>query len=137
MKAHVLDANALYRFLRNGPGAELVEDVFKGARRANAAVLMSVINWGEVHYSITRSSGIVAADAALRELENLPIAVLPADIEQTRTAAILKSSFGLPYADCFAAALSGKTGVLITAETKDFSRIPWLQLLPLPAQKRT
>ena len=32
MKSHVLDANALYRFLMDQPGADLVEGLFKRAR---------------------------------------------------------------------------------------------------------
>ena len=64
MKTHVLDANALYRFLQNGPGADLVEQLFKVARSASSMVSMSVINWGEVYYTITREAGIAAADSA-------------------------------------------------------------------------
>ena len=135
MKTHVLDANALYRFLQNGPGADIVEQLFKEANRARTPVLMSVVNWGEVHYTITRDSGIAAANAALKQLENLPVAVLMAEMEQTRSAAVLKASYGLPYADCFAAALTGQSGVLVTADVKDFARIPWLQILALPVHR--
>src|SRR5579872_1993289 len=124
MKTHVLDANAIYVFLRNGPGAELVEDVFKAARQANSSALMSVINWGEVYYTLTKRSGLVSANAALRQLDNLPLSILSVDMEQTRVAASLKSSFGLPYVDCFAAALAGRSGVVVTADTKDFRRVP-------------
>lgn len=135
MKPHVLDANAVYRFLRNGPGVELVDKVLKAARHANTQVLMSVINWGEVYYSLTKRSGSALAQTALRQLDDLPLAILTADTEQTRAAAGLKSAFGLPYADCFAAALAGRQGVVVTADTKDFRRIPWLQILELPPQR--
>ena len=40
MKGHVLDANALYRFLMNQPGAEVVEGLLKRARDADAALAM-------------------------------------------------------------------------------------------------
>ena len=135
MKTHVLDANALYRFLQNGPGADLVEQLFKVARSASSMVLMSVINWGEVYYTITREAGIAAADLTHRKIDHLPLAVLTADMQQTKAAAGLKASYGLPYADCFAAALAGKAGVVVTADTKDFARIPWLQILALPSHK--
>lgn len=135
MNAHVLDANAVYRFLRNGPGAELVEQVFKAARHSDTTVLMSVINWGEVYYTLTKRIGLADATIALRELDHLPLAILEANLEQTRVAAGLKSAFGLPYADCFAAALAGRDGVVVTADTKDFRRIPWLQVLELPAHR--
>ncbi len=58
MKGHVLDANALYRFLMDQPGADLVEDLFKRARDSKTTLLMSVINWGEVYYNIAMKRGI-------------------------------------------------------------------------------
>lgn len=135
MKTHVLDANALYRYLTNGDGAEQVEKLLEQAVAAGSVALMSVVNWGEVHYTLSRKIGIPEADAILQSLEQLPITIIDLDKQQTRSAAILKSSFGLPYADCFAAALAGRTGVLVTADTKDFNRIPWLSTLPLPAHR--
>jgi predicted nucleic acid-binding protein len=132
MKTHVLDANALYRFLHRGPGFETVRLIFKEARRAETDVLISVINWGEVHYTIVRQLGIKSATASLREVQELPLKILDADLHQTRLAAELKASYGLPYADCFAAALTGKAGMLVTADIKDFKKIPWLQLTSLP-----
>jgi predicted nucleic acid-binding protein len=136
MKTHVLDANALYRFLRNGNGADQVEILFKTALSAGSQVLMSVINWGEVHYTLTRQIGISKTDSTLQALNRLPLVIVRADIHQTRAAAILKSSFGLPYADCFAAALTARTtGVLVTADVKDFARVPWLETMGLPAHK--
>lgn len=135
MKSHVLDANAVYRFLRNGPGVDLVDQVFKAARHTNTRVLMSVINWGEVYYSLTKRGSLALAQSALSQLDNLPLSIVSVDIEQTRAAAGLKATFGLPYADCFAAVLAGKGGVVVTSDTKDFRRVPWLQLLELPAHK--
>jgi len=41
----------------------------------------------------------------------------------------------LPYADCFAAALTGKGNILVTADVKDFKKISWLQILPLPQHR--
>lgn len=135
MKTHVLDANALYRYLTNGDGADQVERLLEQTVAAGSVALMSVVNWGEVHYTLSRKVGIAEADVILQSLEQLPITIVALDKQQTRAAAILKSSFGLPYADCFAAALTGRTGVLVTADAKDFNRIPWLSTLPLPAHR--
>lgn len=135
MKTHVLDANAIHRFLRNGPGAEIVEEVFKEARHSNTMVLMSVINWGEVHYTFMKEIGMSAAKAALRQLDNLPVTLLGVDMEQVLVAAALKASYGLSYVDCFAAGLAGKNGVIVTSDLKAFSRIPWLQIRALPPRK--
>jgi len=58
VKVHVLDANALYRFLMGGPGADTVNRLFKEARDAEQPLHMSVINWGEVYYTIAKAEGL-------------------------------------------------------------------------------
>jgi len=135
MKTHVLDANALFRFLVNGPGAERVEALFKAAREERSAILMSVVNWGEVYYSLARRIGIAKTDATLEAVALLPLSVVTVGMEQARAASILKSSFGLPYADCFAASLAGRSGVVVTSDAKDFARVPWLSTMALPSHK--
>jgi predicted nucleic acid-binding protein len=54
----------------------------------------------------------------------------------TTRAAQLKAGHGLPYADCFAAATAADDAVLVTADMKDFKKIPGLQVLPLPEHKK-
>ena len=132
MKGHVLDANALYRFLMNQPGAEIVEGLFKRARDADSALMISVINWGEVYYNIARRRGLPEAREFMGRVRLLPVRVVNADEAITEAAAQLKAGHGLPYADCFAAAIAGRANVLVTADVKDFMRIPWLKVLALP-----
>ncbi len=135
MKRHVLDANALYRFLMDQPGADVVEELLKRARDARTTLLLSVINWGEVYYSLASKRGFKEAQAYMAQVRLLPLSIVNADESITEIAAQFKSGYGLPYADCFAAALTGKTNVLVTADGKDFKKVPWLQLLPLPPHK--
>ena len=136
MKRHVLDASALYRFLMDQPGADVVEALFKNARDSSPSVLISVINWGEVYYNVAKKQGFKEAREFLGEVRLLPLTVIDADTAITETAAQLKAGYGLPYADCFAAAIAGKTNILVTSDVKDFKKIPWLQLLALPQHKR-
>jgi predicted nucleic acid-binding protein len=135
MKGHVLDANALYRFLMNQPGADIVEALFKRARDSKTTLLISVINWGEVYYNIARKRGFEVARGFMAQVSLLPLNIISADEPITEAAAQLKAGYGLPYADCFAAAITGKTNILLTADVKDFKKISWLQLLPLPQHK--
>jgi predicted nucleic acid-binding protein len=132
MKRHVLDANAFYRFLRDEPGADIVEQVLNGALQRNQPVLMSVVNWGEVFYTVARHLGYKQANLAIRTAERPPIILVDVDREQAEAAGRIRAGYGLPYADCFAAVLAGKNGVLVTADVKDFKRVPWLRMLPLP-----
>lgn len=136
MKAYVLDANALYRFLTGGPGADTVNRLFKEARDAEQPLRMSVINWGEVYYTIAKGEGFVETSRIMNRVKLLPLAVLDAGEAVTTRAAELKAGHGLPYADCFAAATAAKDEILVTSDVKDFKKIPGLRLLPLPEHKK-
>jgi len=135
MKVHVLDANALYRFLTGGPGADIVNDLLKAARDAEEPLRMSVINWGEVYYTIAKSQGFDETARIMNRVRVLPVSVLGAGEAVTTKAAQLKAGYGLPYADCFAAATAGREFILVTSDAKDFRKVPGLHVLPLPEHK--
>jgi predicted nucleic acid-binding protein len=132
MKVHVLDANALYRFLTGGPGADIVNRLFKEARDSDQPLHMSVINWGEVYYTIAKAEGFVETARIMDRVKLLPLAIFEAGEAVTAKAAQLKAGHGLPYADCFAAATMEKEQVLVTSDAKDFKKIKGLQMLLLP-----
>ncbi len=135
MKTHVLDASALYRFLTGGPGADVVSGLFRDGRDAEQPLRMSVINWGEVYYTIARAQGFQEADRIMDRVRMLPLEILDAEESVTTKAARLKAGHGLPYADCFAAATAATGNVLVTSDVKDFKKIPGLQILALPEHK--
>jgi predicted nucleic acid-binding protein len=135
MKAHVLDANALYRFLTGGPGADTVNRLFKEARDAEQPLRMSVINWGEVCYTIAKAEGFAETARIMNRVRLLPLAILDADEVVTTKAAKFKAGHGLPYADCFAAATTAGDEILVTSDAKDFKKIPGLHILALPEHK--
>lgn len=136
MKVHVLDANALYRFLTGGAGADIVSRLFREARDAEQPLRMSVVNWGEVYYTIARAQGFAETARVMDRVRMLPLALLDADEPTTTRAAQLKAGHGLPYADCFAAAAVSREDVLVTSDAKDFKKIPGLHLLALPEHKK-
>ncbi len=67
---------------------------------------MSVINLGEVWYSIARGYSGETADRKLREIRQMAIEIVDADWRLTRQAAAFKAKGKIAYADCFAAALA-------------------------------
>jgi predicted nucleic acid-binding protein len=135
MKLHVLDANALYRYLIDGPGADIVARLFREARDAEQPLRMSVVNWGEVYYTIARTKGLPATSQIMERVKMLPLKILDADELVTTRAARLKAAHGLHYADCFAAATVEAGSILATADAKDFRKIPGLRILALPEHK--
>ncbi len=78
---------------------------------------MSVISWGEIYYSLWRIHGEQAANEKLEQIDRLPIQIIAVDMPTTKRAATLKATRGLPYADCFVAALaSSRRGAIVTAD---------------------
>ena len=122
MKTYVLDASALMTFFENRAGADKVEALLVGAADAERPLAMSVVNWGEVYYSIWRAHGEQAAIAKLRAIAQLPIQVFDVDMEMAKQAASLRAQHNLPYADCFAAALAQSRKATVVTSDKDFER---------------
>jgi predicted nucleic acid-binding protein len=136
MRANVLDANALYRFLTNGPGADVVAETFRQAATAATPVMMSVINFGEVYYTVAKHIGLAKADKLLSDaVEKIGLNIVDVNREAATRAARLKVQYGLPYADAFAAQVAGNRHVLVTSDYDHFKRVPKLRMLKLPAGK--
>lgn len=65
----------------------------------------------------------------------MPLAILDVGESVTTRAAKLKAGHGLPYADCFAAAIVEPGKVIVTADAKGFRKIQGIQVLSLPPRK--
>ncbi len=123
MKRIVLDASAVMTFSANRPGAEKVEQLIQLALDGKRELLMCVVNWGEVYYSVWRDQGPGFARHILAQIAQLPIHLVPADVELTRTAAELRAEHKLPYVDAFAAALALLRKATLTTSDKDFASV--------------
>ena len=134
MRQHVLDANALYRYLTDGDGANTVRDVFKRAAAGESPpVMMSLVNWGEVFYTLVRHIGFHKAERLLNDFrEKVQVQLMCVEREDAECAARIKARHNLPYADAYAAALAGNERVLVTADVDHFARVPKLRILKLP-----
>jgi predicted nucleic acid-binding protein len=123
VKRVVLDASALMTFFEGRPGAEKVKEIFAAAAEGKRELLMSVVNWGEVYYSIWHDRGAEDAQKALAYIAQLPIEVVPADTAQAKLAGEFKARYKLPYADGFAAALARLSKATIATADADFAAV--------------
>jgi len=123
MKRIVLDASALMTFFENRPGAEKVEQLIQLDFDGKRELLMCAVNWGEVYYSVWRDQGPGFARNILTQIAQLPIHLVPADVELARHAAEFKANFNLPYVDCFAAALAAARKASLATSDRDFSHV--------------
>lgn len=123
MKRVVLDASAVMTFFENRPGADKVEELITLAIAGKRELMMSVVNWGEVYYSVWRAHGQQKAKQIAAEAGQLPIEVVDADFEITKLAASFHAEHKLPYADCFAAALGKLHKAVVVTSDRDFSLV--------------
>jgi predicted nucleic acid-binding protein len=107
-KPRVLDSWAMLAFFQNEPAADQVEKIINEAHAAGADLMMSVVNVGELWYTVARTHSAKQADSIIAELRTLKIAFIDADWEVTQQAAAFKAKGKIAYADCFAAAVARK-----------------------------
>ena len=119
MAIKVLDSWALMAYFMDQSGAEQVERLLLKAARDRHPLLLSVINWGEIYYSVMRADSQKAAEQVASEIAGLPIELVPVNenLEMVRQAAVFKANKKMSYADCFAAALAKiKNAELVTGD---------------------
>jgi predicted nucleic acid-binding protein len=135
MATMVLDAHALMVLFNDEPGAGEVERILLKAESGSPKLLMSVVNWGEIYYSILRGASQEMAETKAHEIAGMQIELVPVDADDlglVRQAAAFKATRKMSYADCFAAALAKiKNAELVTGdrEFKQLARdvkIHWL-----------
>jgi ribonuclease VapC len=136
MATMVLDSHALMVLFNDEPGADEVERILLKAESGSPKLLMSVVNWGEIYYSILRGASQEMAETKAHEIAGMQIDLVPVDandLELVRQAAAFKATRKVSYADCFAAALAKiKSAELVTGDREfkvvegDLKKIRWL-----------
>ena len=128
----VLDSWALLAYFEGEERGSKVNGLLKEAAEKEKNILISVVNWGEVLYVIEGRYGENKRNEIEHLMRQMHLEVIDANRELTREAAHLKATEKLPYADCFAAALTKtKSATLVTGD-KDFKhlegelKISWL-----------
>src|SRR5258708_8224038 len=135
MATMVLDAHALMVLFNDEPGADEVEKILLKAESGSPKLLMSVVNWGEIYYSILRGASQEMAETKAHEIAGMQIELVPVDaddLELVRQTAAFKATRKISYAACFAAALAHlKNAELVTGDREfkplpRYMKIPWL-----------
>ena len=106
MAVKILDSWVLMALFHEEPAADEVEKLLSQAAADRHRLLMSMVNWGEIYYSVMRGASPEKAEQKAREIAAMPIEIVPADLHQTHQAAIFKATRKMSYADCFGAALA-------------------------------
>ena len=118
-KAYVLDSWAVIAFLEDEPSAPQIADLIASSHEEDIPLYMTVVNVGEVWYTIAREISEDDANASIKELRDLRIQFENVDWELTQEAARIKSQHKMSYADCYAAALAKlKKADLVTGDNE-------------------
>jgi uncharacterized protein len=131
-RAYVLDTWAVIAYLEDEPSGEQVEDLIATAHEEQIPIYMSVVNVGEIWYTVAREVSEEEANASVKLLRDLRIQFEDVDWTLTQEAARFKSQNKMSYADAFAAALAKvKKADLVTGDTEFKSleseiKISWL-----------
>ena len=119
----IFDSYTFLVFFQDENNADKVEELLLKAEEGKITILLSVINLGEIYYTISRKLGRKIAEQKIEEINRMAVDIVPADKELTLMAAGIKASHPMSYADCFAAALAQKNrGELVTGD-REFEEI--------------
>jgi ribonuclease VapC len=136
MKTYVLDANAIILFLTQGGDYEKITVLIKKAAQGNVKLVISVVNWGEVLYSMAKVVGLTQATVDMKAL-NTAVQPVAEDESTAESAAIIRLHYRLGYADCFAAALAIRMNATLVTADRNFAKLgKRLKLLALPNPSR-
>lgn len=123
MKGFILDSYAIIAYFEDETGAAKVERILKDAENGRIHLVMSVVNWGEVYYSMYRSKGKEKAEESLLIMEQLSIELVDINRSLAYQAAQFKAIHSVAFGDCFAAALSVNRDYPVITGDKEFKKL--------------
>jgi ribonuclease VapC len=123
-RPYVLDAWALLALLQSEePAASRVRQLLLEGDRQQAALLLSVVNLGEVYYRVGRRSDRTTAMDTLNDIRRLSLTIVPVSDEMVFAAAEFKIAYTISYAAAFAAALADRTGSTLVSGDPEFDQL--------------
>ena len=133
---YVLDSYALIGYLEDESFAEFIQNLLLSAKKNQCKLFLHAIQLGEVYYITLREQGKQIADLAYARIRDFPVSLIDTINEDLLlSAASIKASFPLSYADAFAAATAHiYNAVLLTGdpefktlETDGIIEVKWLK----------
>ena len=121
---YIFDSYALICFFLGEPGADFVKGLLRKKDEVKQSrIKLSLVNWGEVYYSISRNKGKVFAQEVLTLIDQYPIELVGLDRDFVYQAAQIKASYAISYADSFTAALAMREGGTIVTGDPEFRKL--------------
>ena len=115
-----MDSYAVISYFQQEAGSDKVVNLLSLADKNKCTLLLNLVNWGEIYYSITRTKGEKIAQEILLIIDQLPITLANIDRDLVFLASRFKSRYAASYADCFAAALAQREQCAVITGDKEF-----------------
>ena len=119
----VLDSFAVLAVVEKEPAEVEVVRWLRRAEAGEVSLAMSVVNVGEILYTVARRYGDQGAEKVLALLQSLPIAFFEATLPRALTAAYYKAHYPIAYADAFAAALAAELNAVLLTGDPEFQAL--------------
>jgi ribonuclease VapC len=119
----VLDSFALLAYFQAEPAALEVKEILRQARNEDAVVLLSLINLGEIIYTVERKLGRDISRETLQDVLTLPISVTEITMDRVLSAAHIKANFPISYADAFTVALAQEMAATVITGDPEFKLV--------------
>ena len=120
---YVLDSFAVLAYLQAELAALKVSGLLKQAGNGDAVVFLSLINLGEILYITERKLGRDISREILQDVFTLPVQVAEATLDRVLSAAHVKASHPISYADAFTVALAQEMSATIVTGDPEFKRV--------------
>lgn len=123
MPARIYDSFALLKLLQKEPRYQRVAKLLAEDRRLKAIPLLQIINFGEIIYRTKRTFGEEAKIRAIQSVVRLGFSIIPASDSLVYTAAELKGSYAISYADAFLLATALREKAVIVTGDPEFKKV--------------
>jgi ribonuclease VapC len=119
----VFDSFAFLAYFQAEPAALKVKEILRQAQREDVVIFLSVINLGEISYTVERKLGPETSQETLHDILTLPVQIVDVTMDSVLSAAHVKAAFPISYTDAFAVALAQETEATVVTGDPEFKRL--------------
>jgi len=135
-KIYILDTSALFTFIEDEEGADIVENLLIEAEKGNITVYVSFISLTEVFYITKKEHGEQNALERVKLIQSLAINIQESDESLNILAGGFKANYRMSLADAFIAALCQyHQGILVHKDPELEQLAKSMQEMRLPYKK--
>ena len=123
VKLYVLDTSALFAFLDDEEGADVVEDLLKKAQKGKIGVIVPLSCLGEVYYITKQRKGVEEAKKVTATVKEFPVELAGLYEEEILCASDFKADYSISLADSYVAGIASLYQAIVVTKDPEFKGI--------------